>query len=277
MSTDRNAGADDDRPLTARSVLASALLGSDPPWMPTSQLVRLAALFGVSDTGARVALTRMVAGGEALARDGGYALSGPLLERHALQRSRRRPGTHRWDGTWHLVVIASGARSPRERADARSALRTAGLAERREGLWMRPANIELELAAPVAATSDTWSARPAGDPAALVAELWDLDEWAARARVLRRRLDRSRPALARHDHRALAPGFELSAAVVRHLRRDPLLPDELAPRAWPSSALRASYDEWDDAYRRVLAAWHRAERTRSTSGATTAAVRAPRS
>ncbi len=35
--------------LTARSVLASALLGMDPPELPVAQLVRLADLFGFSE------------------------------------------------------------------------------------------------------------------------------------------------------------------------------------------------------------------------------------
>ena len=48
-------------PLTARSVLASALLGMDPPELPVSQLVRLTGLFGISENRARVALSRMVA------------------------------------------------------------------------------------------------------------------------------------------------------------------------------------------------------------------------
>ena len=50
-------------PLTARSVLASALLGMDPPELPVAQLVRLTGLFGISENRARVALSRMVAGG----------------------------------------------------------------------------------------------------------------------------------------------------------------------------------------------------------------------
>ena len=52
-------------PLTARSVLASALLGMDPPELPVAQLVRLAGLFGINENRARVALSRMVAAGEA--------------------------------------------------------------------------------------------------------------------------------------------------------------------------------------------------------------------
>jgi DNA-binding transcriptional regulator PaaX len=66
-------------PLTARSVLASALLGMDPPELPVAQLVRLTGLFGISENRARVALSRMVAGGEATSDGTGlYRLAGHL-------------------------------------------------------------------------------------------------------------------------------------------------------------------------------------------------------
>ena len=58
-----DAFSDEGAPLTARSVLASALLGMDPPELPVAQLVRLTGLFGISENGARVALSRMVAAG----------------------------------------------------------------------------------------------------------------------------------------------------------------------------------------------------------------------
>jgi phenylacetic acid degradation operon negative regulatory protein len=49
----------------------------------------------------------------------------------------------------------------------------------------------------------------------------------------------------------------LSAAVLRHLQADPLLPPELAPPGWPAGTLREAYEPWDRAYRAQLAAWHR--------------------
>ena len=50
--------------LTARSVIASTLLGTDPPVLSGRILVRAAALFGITEGAARVALSRMVAAGE---------------------------------------------------------------------------------------------------------------------------------------------------------------------------------------------------------------------
>jgi phenylacetic acid degradation operon negative regulatory protein len=57
---------------------------------------------------------------------------------------------------------------------------------------------------------------------------------------------------------ALAPGFALSAAILRHLQADPLLPDTLLPARWPGTALRAEYDDWDARYRTTLRQWSRA-------------------
>ena len=70
------------RPLTARSVMASALLGMDPPELPVAQLVRLTGLFGISENRARVALSRMVGAGEATSDGAGrYRLAGHLAAR----------------------------------------------------------------------------------------------------------------------------------------------------------------------------------------------------
>jgi phenylacetic acid degradation operon negative regulatory protein len=56
----------------------------------------------------------------------------------------------------------------------------------------------------------------------------------------------------------LAPGFVVSAAVLRHFQADPLLPLELLPKDWPGAKLRAFYENWDARYRTLLAEWSRA-------------------
>ena len=59
------------------------------------------------------------------------------------------------------------------------------------------------------------------------------------------------------DTGALAPGFVVSAAVLRHLLADPLLPAELLPPTWPGDPLRAEYDRYDRAFKTVWRDWHR--------------------
>lgn len=244
--------ARNDRPLTARSVLASALLGSDPPALPPARLVAVAALFGITENAARVALSRMVAAGELTVADGRYRLAGPLLERHGRQRQSRRLPSPDWDGTWTQVVVTTARARATDRTAARAALRRARLGELREGVWLRPANVAVTLPEPLAATTARFAATPDGDGRALAASLWDLGGWAAGARDLLGRLATVRP----EGSAALAPGFVLSAAVLRHLQADPLLPRELLPRTWPGERLRARYDTWDARYRHLLRAYH---------------------
>src|SRR5260370_23267756 len=69
------------RPLSARSVLASALLGSDQARLTVAELVGVASLFGISDGAARTCLWRMVSNGELTGDGRSYSLTGRLLER----------------------------------------------------------------------------------------------------------------------------------------------------------------------------------------------------
>jgi phenylacetic acid degradation operon negative regulatory protein len=244
------------RPLTARSVLLSTLLGLDPPALSAARLVATAGLFGISEGTARVALSRMAAAGEVVADDGRYRLAGRLLERQARQASGRRPPAGAWDGGWHLAVVTAGRRAAAERAELRAALAGGRLAEWREGVWARPDNLERPTLPAHLADQVSWVA---GRPDAPPVQLWDLDGWAGTADALLERLAATRAALDARDTDALAPGFVLSAAVLRHLAADPLLPTALLPADWPGERLRQVYDGWDAAYRDVLAGWHRSQ------------------
>src|ERR1700733_16154012 len=137
-------------PLTARSVLASALLGMDPPELPVAQLVRLTGLFGISENRARVALSRMVASGEATSDGSGrYRLAGHLAARQSRQSASRAGATASYDGEWWLVVVTTTGSSADIRGTRRRALAYGRLGELREGVWMRPANLALRLPDPL--------------------------------------------------------------------------------------------------------------------------------
>lgn len=262
MSPPRNASSNG--ALTARSVLASVLLGTDPPWLPTALLVRTAAMFGISEGSARTALSRMAAAGEVEQHDGGYRLAGRLVARQARQVASRRAEVRPWDGTWELATVDSAtARSATDRAALRDALQSLRLAEVREGVWARPDNLDPDRSPDARAVAGRWchgwrGARPTPSPAA--ADLWDLGAWATDADRLRADMARLVPRLDAGDVDELAPGFVTSAAVLRHLQADPLLPDELAPPAWPGRALRLEYDRYDTAYRALLRHWFAAAR-----------------
>ncbi len=252
----------DPPPLTARSVLASALLGEDPPELPVSHLVQLARLFGINDNRARDALSRMAVAGEVVTDGSGrYRLAGHLVDRMERQAVSRRGDTADWDGRWNIAVITATGRAAEVRQARRRRLVAARLAERREGLWLRPANIELLPDPAEEPDLDLFVGTPDGSSRALAAELWDLDGWARTAAQLRGRLADLPPA----GPEQLVPGFVLSAAVIRHLQVDPLLPHELLPDDWPGSELRSAYDRWDRRYREVLRQWGRRTREGTTS------------
>ena len=239
-------------------MLASTLLGLDPPVLPVGRLVATAGLFGIAESTARTALSRMAAAGEVVAEGGRYRLTGRLLDRQRRQDEGRHARMRTWRGRWRMAIVTTERRTPTERAELRAALLRLRLVEWREGVWLRPDNLgedprrRLMTLARGARIQDHCSWLVADLDAAPL-HLWDLDGWANEARDLLEELRALPPD-------SLADGFVLSAAVLRHLAADPLLPTALLPMGWPGEELRSTYDAWDRAYREVLATWHRAQR-----------------
>ena len=235
------------RPLTARSVLLSALLGTHPPRLPVRMLVKVGELFEIPEGTVRVALSRMVADGDVVQDDGAYRLTGRLLERHERQDDSRAPHTRRWQGTWEMAVVTASGRPAAERAALRRGLGELHLAELREGVWVRPDNLERGWS-PLVADRCLQMVGRFDDVAGtdLVGSLWDVPAWAERARLLEAALDQA----AAGDR--LAEGFMVSAAALRHLLADPLLPAELLPDDWPGPRLRSRYEGFDADYKARL-------------------------
>ena len=224
--------------------------------MPGRALVQVAELFGITKGTARTALSRMVSSGELAASDGAYELTGQkLLDRRARQTASRRATRHRWHGGWAMAIVIQERREAGARAEVRAALDSARLAELREGVWLRPDNIDLAWPTVVREQCTIVHARDV-DPS-FVTRLWDLPAWARVADELRAAMAVLVGPLEHGDTGALADGFVVSAAVLRHFQADPLLPEELLPRDWPGSALRQEYDRFDAAYRAVLRDWFR--------------------
>jgi len=246
--------------MSARSIVASALLGTHPPVLRGQLLVRLCALFGVPEGTTRVALSRMVAVGELRAVDGRYELASPaLLARQAAQERGRTSPRGGWRGDWVLAVVSVERRDASARIALRDAAASLRLAELREGVWTRPANLDVDDDAARAVFDDqcTWFVARPDDPAALAVRLWDLNGWALQAEGLIARMTGSRAALDSGRFDAIPEGFVTSAAVLRLLRADPLLPAVLVGNAWPGARLRRIYDDYDGALRALLRAFFR--------------------
>jgi phenylacetic acid degradation operon negative regulatory protein len=222
------------RQLSARSVVLSLLLGAHPPELPVSSLVDAGELFDIAEPTLRVALTRMVANGDLERTDRTYRLSARLLERQRRQDAALDPAGD-WDGSWEMVVVTSAGRSAAERAELRTALGELRLGELREGTWLRPANLRRPLPAWPNELISTFATRPAEDPVELAARLWDLAGWNRTSRTLLEDIS---------DARTAAERLTVAAAIVRHLRTDPALPDELLPSDWAAIALRTAYAEY---------------------------------
>jgi phenylacetic acid degradation operon negative regulatory protein len=250
-----------DRPLSARSVLASALLGADRPQLAVAELVAVASLFGISGGAARTCLWRMASNGELTSDGGTYALAGHLLERRQrVDEASRIPdvATREWDGTWELAVVSADRRSAADRLDLRKAATTLHLAELREGIWIRPDNLDSQRIPTMRAVLDRQCVHFHG-AATDIAEhimrsLFSLDEWADDARRLIAAMQAEADTIGRESDSSATFSFQfaLSIAVVRHLQLDPLLPDALIPADWPANQLRETYRRFDDAFKRRM-------------------------
>jgi len=220
--------------MTARSVVLSVLLGAHPAWATASELIRLTADFDIKEPTVRVALTRMVSAGDLVRSEDGYRLSDRLLVRQRRQDDAINPRICTWDGTWKTLVITSIGTDARTRAALRTTLQHNRFGELREGVWLRPDNLDSPLPDDVLNRGRELRSHD-DDPAGLAGLLWDLTAWAEVGHAL---LDEMGSA-------ADVPGrFVTAAAMVRHLLTDPVLPAELLPENWPGRALRDAYNEF---------------------------------
>jgi phenylacetic acid degradation operon negative regulatory protein len=249
-----------DRPLSARSVLASALLGSDQGCLTVAQLVAVASLFGISSGAARTCLWRMVSHGELTGDEGSYALAGRLWERRQRVDEASRiddvaaPG---WDGTWELAIVSLESRSAVDRLELRRAALALHLAELREGVWIRPDNLDPQRLAASRAVLDQQCTHFRGATTDITADrvrsLFSLADWADDASAFIEAMDAQlKPRKPDGSTDSFRYEFALSIAVVRHLQLDPLLPVELIGDHWPGYTLRSTYRRFDHAFKRRM-------------------------
>jgi DNA-binding transcriptional regulator PaaX len=244
-----------ERPLTTRSIIVSLLLRSPRSGMDGARLVQWCGLFDVAEGTTRVALSRMVERGELVADDGVYALAGRTQRRKAAQDWSLDPQRQvPWTGTWRMAIVTVPARTASERSALRDAMRHLRHCELRDGVWIRPDNLPRESASEEWwAVADEQCAWWTATPHAAPADLFDAAPWATRAEFLTRRLVAVTGAL---DEARLATAFVTGAAVLAHIRSDPLLPAELAPTA-PGDELRAAYRIYEDAFSEAVTGWFR--------------------
>jgi phenylacetic acid degradation operon negative regulatory protein len=220
--------------MTARSVVLSVLLGAHPACASAAELVRLTSDFGIKETALRVALTRMVSAGDLIRSADGYRLSERLLARQRRQDDAMRPQLRPWHGYWTTLIVTSVGTDPRTRAVLRTTLHDKRFGELREGVWMRPDNLELDLDSQTRARLRVMQTRDEA-PTELAGQLWDLPSWARTGQRLLHEMSAVTDIPAR---------FVVAAGIVRHLLTDPVLPAELLPADWPGARLRLAYNDF---------------------------------
>ncbi|MFE3984606.1 PaaX domain-containing protein, C- domain protein [Nocardia tengchongensis] len=224
--------------LTARGVILSLLVSNHPARPTPAQVVRAAGAFGIKESAARVALSRMVSGGDLTRTRDGFLLSEPLRERRQRVLHEVEQETRAWHGDWEMVVVSGTGRDPAERAALRARLARLRLAELREGVWLRPANLTraLELGnAPV----EIFVGRPGRPDGELLDLLWDLPAWEAQSRRLLDLIERAESPVDR---------FTVATAMVRHLLTDPILPQQLRPERWTADRLHQVWVAYQDEF-----------------------------
>jgi phenylacetic acid degradation operon negative regulatory protein len=211
--------------------------------MSAAELVRAGEHVGVPAATARVALTRAVAAGDLRRADGDpgqYELGERLAARQRRQDEAVLDAETAWDGRWEMAVVVVAGRTGAERAGLRDRLASYRMAELREGVWIRPANLRRPRGYADEVVLSTFTATPDDDPVVLARQLWDLGDWAAQGRALLAQLEATREPAAR---------LAVAATVVRQLATDPLLPAALLPADWPAAAMRTAYAAYQDELR----------------------------
>lgn len=209
-------------------------------------LVRLLAPLGIAAPAVRTAISRMVRQGwlapVRLPHGPGYALTPKGVNRldEAVARVYR-VGPVSWSGRWHLLVLEPVRDRPR-RERLRADLAFLGYAPLSETTWIGPRpSPELDT---LRISADRFDATLAGDPRELVARAWDLDaigrayeEWLADAEILVGSLPDGAS-----DDQVFAVRSRLLHGWRNFLFRDPGLPAELLPPAWPGEKARLYFE-----------------------------------
>lgn len=232
------------KPLPARSVVLSLMLGAHPEPMTPAQLSRAGAHFDIAASTLRAAVARAHAAGDLIRDESGYRLGARLLARQEHQNEAVEAISSAWQGDWELAVIVVSGRPGGERAALRETLRRHRLGELREGVWMRPANLRRPATYAHDPTLTTGRCYPDEDPEALVSTLWNLEKWTEAGHQLIDLL-----ATPGQPAQRLA----VAAHLVRHLATDPMLPAALLPESWPGPGLRAAYADYQQELRNLNA------------------------
>jgi phenylacetic acid degradation operon negative regulatory protein len=223
--------------------------------LPSAAIVALLAEFGVSDSAARAALSRLTRNGLLVTSRSGRRTFVQLSDRAAgiLDDGARRifsfgDAGGPWDGQWSLVAFSIPEHDRAARDELRKMLRWLGFAPLYDGLWVSPRDHTAEVLGRFKelgiTTATAFRATALEGVPDIAARAWDLDglragydEFTAFATTLR--------------DQAAAGGIAPLDALIARTRvmsewrsfptMDPDLPAELLPPGWPRAEARGLF------------------------------------
>ncbi|MEU7281534.1 PaaX family transcriptional regulator C-terminal domain-containing protein [Streptomyces sp. NPDC045431] len=231
--------------------LGDQVLGRDV-CVYSGSVIEVFARAGVGEQATRSTLTRMAARGLLRRQREGRRMYFGLTERSAAvlrdgeQRIWRAGAVNRhWDGTWTLLGFSLPESWQRQRHDLRSQLTWSGFGPLFSGLWIAPGEVDASsLVAELGLSGHVKVFRAHADAGmdigAMIGETWELAELAARyeAFALRWRPWETQPPEADD---ALALRLRLQTEWLEVIRRDPRLPVEHLPAAWPAEQAEKTF------------------------------------
>ncbi|GAA3231877.1 PaaX family transcriptional regulator [Oerskovia jenensis] len=233
-------------------------------FLPASGEVLLADIYdtanlaGLPDQPVRLAIRRLIAGGDVTQHGRGRAGTLSLTSAGHLRMQRDRQslalafaqdaGDAPWDGRWRIIAVSVPERERTVRDTLRRELRDLGAVAISTGLYVSPHHLVDVLhmdASPYlsTATTDDLDVRGITDPLAIAELLWPhrptVSAYAAVDAALQQ--DGEDPTTT-----AVVRKLQLADALERAIRDDPLLPPELRGRAWVPTQIRAAWARrWD--------------------------------
>jgi phenylacetic acid degradation operon negative regulatory protein len=241
------------------TLLGDYWLGRDEH-LPSSALLALTAEFGITETSARAALSRLTKRGllslQRVGRRTFYGM-GEQTQRE-LVRNRDKilsfgaAASAPWDGRWTVVAFSVPEEQRHLRHLLRARLRWLGFAALYDGVWVSPRDsadvefelqrLEIEQATVFRATTQFPAGGLPGDPSTA----WDIDalkesytEYVGRFAPMRKRVAAGRVSAAE----ALIARTEAMDIWRTFPGSDPDLPQELLPRTWVRADAHAIFTE----------------------------------
>jgi len=217
-----------------------------------AHIVLAYSLFGVSENSARVAMARLVAEGQLKSAGRGIYTLGKqaaFTGQDIQGWNNRLTATCAWNGNFYAVFTAHLGRSNRKQLQLREkALALLGFREFEQGLFLRPANLNLGLAGiqekllaqGVEKTVLAFEMKPAS-PAqtSLIQKLWDIRKLEKLYLSHTKKLNDWMQGYSRMKlEKAARDAYLVGSQAIYEVRRDPLLPAE-----WINAAARQQFFE----------------------------------